>query len=101
MANQIDQFPYYDPILKGANSKMSEVWIAQITSFIDTLNGYLCPFGMFIPQLTTAQRDSIQSPIEGQLIYNTDAIPGPPITAELQVYQLKAGVADWRVITTV
>lgn len=101
MTNQIDQLPYYDPLLKNSNQKMSEVWIAQVTSLIDTLNGYLSEFGMFIPKLTTAQRDSIQSPVEGQLIYNTDAIPGPPVTAQLQVWQLKAGVAAWRVITTV
>lgn len=72
MTNQIDQFPYYDPLVVNSNAKMSEVWIAQLTSFIDTLNGYLSTFGVFMPILTTAQRDSIQSPIDGQLIYNTD-----------------------------
>jgi len=72
MANQIDQLTYYDPLIKDSNDKMSEVWIAALSAFIDTLNGYLTPFGMLMPRLTTAQRDSIQSPIDGQLIYNTD-----------------------------
>lgn len=50
---------------------MSEVWIAAMSAFIETLNGYLSDFGMFMPQLTTAQRDTIQAPVNGQLIYNT------------------------------
>ena len=67
----IDQFPYYDALIKGRNDKMSEVWIAELSSFIDTLNGYISPFGFLTPQLTTTQRDSIQSPVNGQIIYNT------------------------------
>ena len=72
MANQIDQLPYYDPLVRDTELKMGDVWIAALSAFIDTLNGYLSDFGMFTPRLTTAQRDSIQSPIDGQLIYNTD-----------------------------
>lgn len=67
----IDQFPYYDPMIKGKTDKMSEVWIAELSAFIDTLNGYISPFGFLTPQLTTEQRDSIQSPVNGQIIYNT------------------------------
>lgn len=94
MANSIDQLNYYDPLVKSDTLKMSEQWIAQLSSLIDTLNGYLTLFGIFAPQLTTTQRDSIQSPVLGQLIYNTT-------TNELQVYQSKAGTAAWRAITTV
>jgi hypothetical protein len=72
MANQIDQFPYYDQLTKRDNFKMDDVWIAALSSFIDTLNGYLSEFGMFMPVLTTAQRNTIQSPVNGQLIYNSD-----------------------------
>lgn len=72
MANQIDQFPYYDPLLKGSDIKMGDVWIAALSAFIDTLSGYLSQYGMFMPVLTTAQRNSIQSPVNGQLIYNSD-----------------------------
>jgi len=71
MANSIDQLNYYDDLVKRHSLKMSEEWISQISSFIDTLNGYLTPFGILVPRLTTEQRDSIQSPEDGQLIYNT------------------------------
>ena len=94
MANSIDQLNYYDPLIQNRADKMSEVWIANLSAFIETLQGYLSSFGMFAPQLTTAQRDTIQSPVLGQLIYNTS-------TNELQVFQIKATVAAWRAITTV
>jgi hypothetical protein len=71
MSNQVDQLPYYDPIIKPENQKMSEIWIAAVSAFIETLNGYLSQFGMFLPQLTNDQRNSIQSPVNGQIIYNT------------------------------
>jgi hypothetical protein len=67
----IDQFCYYDPLLNGKQDKMSDVWIAAFSAFIDTMNGYITPFGFLAPQLTTVQRDSIQSPVNGQIIYNT------------------------------
>jgi hypothetical protein len=101
MANSIDQFNYYDDLVNPNNKKMSQDWISQLSSFVDVLNGYLTPFGILIPQLTTSQRDSIQSPVEGQMIYNTDATIGPPRSAEIQVWQVKAGVGAWRAVTTV
>jgi len=101
MANSIDQLNYYDPLTKNSQDKMSEEWISQISSLIDVLVSYLQPYGIMIPQLTTEQRNEIQSPVEGQMIYNTDATVGPPASAEIQVWQVKAGVAAWRIITTV
>jgi hypothetical protein len=101
MANSIDQLNYYDDLVKRGSLKMSEEWISQISSFIDVLNGYLTPFGMLIPQVTTAQRSTIQSPVEGQMIYNIDATVGPPRSAEIQIWQVKAGVGQWRTVTTV
>jgi hypothetical protein len=71
MANNIDQLNYYDPLIKGKQDKMSEVWIANMSAFIQTLQGYLTQFGILVPQLTTSQRNSIQSPVNGQIIYNT------------------------------
>lgn len=71
MANSIDQLNYYDDLVAKGSRKMSQEWISQMSSLMDVLNGYLTPFGMLVPQLTTAQRDSIQSPVNGQLIYNT------------------------------
>jgi hypothetical protein len=71
MANNIDQLNYYDPLVTGKPDKMSEAWIANVSAFIQTLQGYLTQFGILVPQLTTAQRNSIQSPVNGQIIYNT------------------------------
>ena len=71
MANSIDQFNYYDDLVNKSSLKMSQDWISQLSAFIDVLNGYLTPFGLLAPQITTAQRDSIQSPVNGQIIYNT------------------------------
>lgn len=71
MANNVDQLNYYDPLIRGKQDKMSEVWIANMSAFIQTLQGYLTQFGILAPQITTVQRDSIQSPVNGQIIYNT------------------------------
>jgi len=72
MTNHIDQLNYYDPLVENNRAKMSDAWISNFSAFIETLQGYLSEFGIFMPQLTTVQRDSIQSPVNGQLIYNTD-----------------------------
>jgi len=100
MANNIDQLNYYDPLISGTNAKISEDWMNNLSAFIQTLQGYLSQFGMFVPIVTTAQRATIQSPVEGQLIYNVDKTVGPPRTASLQIWLVKAGVGAWRDITT-
>lgn len=71
MANSIDQLNYYDPLVRNNSNKMSEEWISQISSLIDVLTEYLQPYGIFAPQLTTDERNTIQSPVNGQIIYNT------------------------------
>jgi len=71
MSNNIDQLNYYDPLIKGKTDKLSDVWMTNLSAFIQTLQGYLTQFGILVPQLTTAQRNSIQSPVNGQIIYNT------------------------------
>lgn len=102
MANSIDELNYYDPLLNTeAPTKMSESWIAQLSALIQTLNGYLTPYGMLVPVVPTADKTSILSPVEGQMIYNIDATVGPPRSAELQIWQVKAGVGAWRTVTTV
>lgn len=101
MTKNIDQLPYYDPISAGSTMKISDVWMAELSSLIQTLQGYLSAFGDFIPPVTTAERALIQSPVEGQMIYNTDATPGPPRSAAVQIWQVKAGVGAWRTFTTV
>lgn len=101
MANDIDLPPVEDPVTKRSRDFLSDNWRDYISTLIDTLSLYLSQFGIFIPKITTAQRDSIQDPQEGQMIYNIDAIPGPPRTGELQVWQVKADVGAWRTVTTV
>lgn len=71
MANNYDQFPLYDPIIKEKTELLSEIWKDFLATFFDNLNSYMSQFGFFIPNLTTTQRDSIQAPQKGQLIYNT------------------------------
>lgn len=88
-----DDPPVYDELIKE-DLLMSDDWIAWVTSFLQTLSGYLSQYGMFIPKLTTNQRNEIQSPQLGQLIYNTN-------TNELQVWQVKPPADPaWHVITT-
>lgn len=90
MPNSIDQLNYYDPLIKPDTLKMSEQYIAQFSSFVDTLNGYLTPYGILPPNLTTAQRNSIQSPVNGQYIYNT-TVDAP------QFWQ--ASSSSWRTVS--
>lgn len=71
MSNDFDQFPLYDPLIKSGTTKMSEVWIAIMSSLYMNLTGYLTSGGILLPQLTTAQRDEIQNVQNGQMIYNT------------------------------
>jgi len=92
MAADFDGPPIYDELVKPGNL-MSDIWIAWISTFGQTLAGYLGQYGMFVPQVTTAQRNTIQSPQLGQMIYNTT-------TNELQVWQIKAGNALWRSVNT-
>lgn len=94
MANNFDEFPIYDPIVKKGSSNLSDIWVGSITTFYQNLIGYLTQNGIFMPKLTTAQRDALQSPQVGQMIYNTT-------TNEVQVWQIKAAVGAWRVVTTV
>lgn len=100
MSNDIDLPPINDPVTKRSKDFLSDTWHDYMGYLIDTLVSYLSQYGMFVPNITTAERDSIPEPQEGQMIYNTDATPGTPRTGELQVWQVKAGVGAWRTITT-
>lgn len=70
MARDFDNFPTYDPLVKNG-VYLSDVWGDLMATFVETLNDYLSQYGIFVPKLTTTQRDNIQSPVDGQLIYNT------------------------------
>jgi hypothetical protein len=71
MPNSFDLPPVYDGITKLKVDYLSDVWVSYWSTFIQDLSDYLTQFGVFLPQLTTVQRDSIQSPQNGQMIYNT------------------------------
>lgn len=71
MSIDFDNFPIYDGLVKKGTDKMSDVWVSFMATFIQTLTGYLSQNGIFVPPLTTAQRNELQNVINGQLIYNT------------------------------
>ena len=71
MAVNLDLPPVYDILTMGSKDYLSNVWRDAIASYHQNLIGYLSQFGIFLPQLTTDLRDTIQSPVPGQMIYNT------------------------------
>lgn len=71
MAIDFDQFPLYDPLIKSGTNKMSDIWVDFMSTFYMNLISYLTQGGILLPQLTTEQRDALQSPQNGQMIYNT------------------------------
>lgn len=71
MANDFDRLPLYDNLLKPGTLQMSPVWVDSFATFLQNLQAYLTSNGVLLPQITTAQRNAIQSPVPGQIIYNT------------------------------
>jgi hypothetical protein len=100
MARDFDNFPTYDPVIKEGSRYLSSIWADFMATFVESLQGYLSQNGIFIPVLTTEQRDEIQNPEEGQFIYLRDETIGPPRTAAIQVWQVKADLGAWRTFTT-
>lgn len=70
MARDLDNFPTYDPIIKD-EVYLSNVWSDFMATFVESLREYVSQTGIFVPRLTTLQRDALQNVINGQLIYNT------------------------------
>ncbi len=70
MARDLDDFPTYDPLVKN-DIYLSDVWGDFMATFIQSLREYLSQNGIFVPRLTTAQRDALRNVVNGQLIYNT------------------------------
>lgn len=98
MARDFDNFPTYDPLVKD-QVYLSNIWSDFMATFVESLRGYLSQGGVFIPVLTVAQRNLIQNPQEGQMIYVSDAnTPVTPRTAQVQVWLVTAGVGSWTVI---
>lgn len=78
MALDFDNPPLYDILTDKTQDNLSGVWQDWWSTFFQTLINYLSQYGIFLPVLTTAQRDTIISPNDGQIIYNID-IPGAQI----------------------
>ena len=98
MSRDLDFFPTYDPLVKD-QVYLSNIWSDFMATFVESLREYVSSNGLFVPRLTLAQRNSIQSPQEGQMIYVTDSnTPVTPRTAQLQIWQIVAGVGQWTVI---
>lgn len=72
MAQAIDEFPVRDKLVNPATLQMSDVWAANMSGFYMNLIGYLTQYGMLLPQLTQAQINSIQEPVGGQFVYNSE-----------------------------
>lgn len=70
MALDLDLFPLYDPVTRSG-ADLSPVWRDALATYHQTLIGYLNQNGIFVPTLSTAQRDLIRTPQPGQMIYNT------------------------------
>lgn len=98
MARDFDNFPTYDPIIKN-DVYLSNIWSDFMATFVESLREYLSQNGTFIPVLTLEERDNIQNPQEGQMIYvsNTNTSGGPR-TTELQIWQVVADIGQWTVI---
>lgn len=75
MANDLDGPPIYDQLTDKTGS-LSNIWVGWYATFIESLTGYLSQYGLFVPKLTTDQRDEIQSPESGQQIFNTTTSKG-------------------------
>lgn len=86
MARNIDNLPIYDPIIKD-KMYLSNEWTSFLASFIETLQEYLSQNGMFVPVMTQAERDLIQEPVDGQMIFVSDL-------SQLQIWKSNA----WTVI---
>jgi len=71
MPNSFDEFPVYDPVITSGSNNMSPIWMDFMGTFYMNLIGYLTQNGVFLPQLTTAERNAIRVPVNGQTIYNT------------------------------
>lgn len=98
MARDFDNFPTYDPVVRD-QVYLSSIWADFMATFVDSLRGYLSGNGMFVPSISLEQRNAIQTPVEGQMVYVSDAnTPTTPRTAELQIWQVVAGVGQWTTI---
>lgn len=89
MAQSFDELPLYDKIV-DKNNNLSPVWQNSLATHYQTLISFLTESGIVMPNLAEETRKKLNSPQNGQLIYNTTA-DAP------QFYQ--ASSKSWRTIS--
>lgn len=90
MSLDLDNPPIYDYLVKDSMYYMSDAWVNWITTLVQTLTDYLSQNGIFLPNLTNNQIGQIQSPVNGQLLYNI-TVDAP------QFYQSSSN--SWRTVS--
>lgn len=98
MARDFDYFPTYDPVIQD-EVYLSSVWSDFMATFVESLRGYLSSYGAFVPVISLADRNAIQTPQEGQMVYVSDAASQSNLrTAQLQIWLVTDNVGSWTVI---
>lgn len=90
MPNSFDRFPIGDAILKKDTLFISAIWASAFEYFYQNLVEYMNESGIFLPNLDQDQINDLQSPGNGQMLYNTTA-DAP------QFYQVSSN--SWRTIS--
>jgi len=68
--NDFDDFPIYDEVIRRDTNKLSGIWRDFFAMFKENLSSYLTSGGIFLPNLTQTQIENLESPINGQTVYN-------------------------------
>lgn len=71
MALDIDQLPINDRVIQFTTGRLTHNWSNLMTSIVQTISETISQNGIFVPKLTTAQRDALKNVPDGQVIYNT------------------------------
>lgn len=74
MAANIDDLPIFDALTKMKDGKpsshLSDTWTNSIANLTQNLQEYLSENGILTPNITSTQQGQIQTPQNGQTIYN-------------------------------
>lgn len=70
MPNSFDRFPVGDALVKENTSFISATWALFMDAFYQNLIDYITEYGFYLPELTQSQINTIQTPKNGQLLYN-------------------------------
>ena len=67
----INDLPLDDPIV-DSNGNLTDVWRNSLSQLTQFLADQLSQLGHFTPNITTAQRNAIQNPVNAQRVWDTD-----------------------------